>query len=44
MADEHEQAALLKRLIADGHDIAEFTVASHDLEDLFLQITKGIVQ
>ena len=44
VADEHEQAVLLRRLINEGADIAEFTVASHDLEDLFLQITKGIVQ
>ncbi len=44
VADEHEQASLLRRLVGEGADIAEFTVASHDLEDLFLQITKGIVQ
>ena len=44
VADEHEQAALLRRLVGEGADIAEFTVASHDLEDLFLQITKGVVQ
>lgn len=44
VADEAEQAALLQRLVADGRQVTEFTVGSHDLEDLFLQITEGIVQ
>ncbi len=43
-ADESEQAALLRRLITEGQDVAEFTVVSQDLEDLFLRITEGIVQ
>ena len=47
VADEAEQAALLKRLMAedgDGREVMEFKVVTHDLEDLFLQITEGIVQ
>ena len=44
VADEIEQATLLRRLVSEGRDVAEFTVASHDLEDLFLRITEGIVQ
>jgi len=44
VADEGEQAALLKRLLAEDREITEFTLNRHDLEDLFLQITEGIVQ
>jgi ABC-2 type transport system ATP-binding protein len=44
VANEAEQAALLKRLVAEGRDIVEFKILTHDLEDLFLQITEGIVQ
>lgn len=44
VADDAEQSALLRRLLDDGLDILEFTTARHDLEDLFLRITKGIVQ
>ena len=44
VADEAEQAALLKRLIGEGREVVEFTVDTHDLEDLFLQITNGVVQ
>ncbi|MCP5031461.1 MAG: ABC transporter ATP-binding protein [Actinomycetia bacterium] len=44
VADEGEQANLLKRLISEGQEVTEFTVKTHDLEDLFLQITEGIVQ
>lgn len=44
VADEAEQAALLLRLVGEGREVVEFTVNSHDLEDLFLQITEGIVQ
>ena len=44
VADEAEQAALLRRLIGEGRDIVEFSVAAHDLEALFLQITEGVVQ
>lgn len=44
VADDAEQSALLRRLLDEGRDILEFTTARHDLEDLFLRITKGIVQ
>lgn len=47
-ADESDQAQLLRRLVTaeneDGKQIAEFTLVSQDLEDIFLQITQGIVQ
>ncbi|MEM8922849.1 MAG: ABC transporter ATP-binding protein [Actinomycetota bacterium] len=44
VADEADQAALLRGLMTEGRDVVEFAVASHDLEDLFLQITEGVVQ
>ena len=44
VADETEQADLLRRLVDEGRPVVEFTVNSHDLEDLFLQITEGVVQ
>jgi len=44
VADDAEQSALLRRLLDEGRDVLEFTSARHDLEDLFLRITKGIVQ
>ena len=44
VSDEVNQAQLLKRLIDEGREVAEFTVVVHDLEDLFLRITEGIVQ
>jgi len=44
VADEAEQAALLRRLVDDGLDVAEFTLDRQGLEELFLQITKGVVQ
>lgn len=43
-ADEVEQAALLQRLVGEGREVVEFTVESHDLEDLFLKLTEGVVQ
>ncbi len=43
-ADEAEQAALLRRLVSEGREVVEFKLIKQDLEDLFLQITKGIVQ
>jgi hypothetical protein len=43
-AAEIEQSAPLKRLVGEGRDVVEFTVETHDLEDLFLRITEGIVQ
>lgn len=44
VADESEQAALLRRLITEGRDVVEFSVGTEDLEDLFLKITEGVVQ
>ena len=40
-----DQQALLRRLVVEGNKpILQFTSTAHDLEDLFLQITEGIVQ
>jgi ABC-2 type transport system ATP-binding protein len=40
-----EQTALLKRLVADDErEVVEFVQLGGDLEDLFLRITKGVVQ
>jgi ABC-2 type transport system ATP-binding protein len=44
VADDTEQARLLRDLLAEGHDVLEFRQEGGDLEDLFLSITKGIVQ
>lgn len=44
VSDDADQAALLRRLLDEGKEVVEFKTASHDLEDLFLQITEGIVQ
>jgi ABC-2 type transport system ATP-binding protein len=44
VADEGEQAALLRRLIEEGREVTELRVETHDLEDLFLRITEGVVQ
>jgi ABC-2 type transport system ATP-binding protein len=45
VADTPSQAALVRSLIVDeGRDIVEVIEESGGLEDLFLQITKGIVQ
>ncbi len=44
VADEAEQAALLRRLVDEGMEVAEFTLEQHGLEEMFLQITEGIVQ
>lgn len=44
VTDEADQAQLLRRLVTEGRDVVEFSVDTHDLEDLFLQITQGIVQ
>lgn len=44
VADEAEQVELLRRLVSEGRDVAEFTLEEHDLEQLFLKITEGIVQ
>jgi ABC-2 type transport system ATP-binding protein len=44
VADDTEQARLLRDLLAEGLDIVEFRQDGGDLEDLFLAITKGVVQ
>ena len=44
VADEVEQARLLRDLLAEGLDVVEFRQEGGDLEDLFLAITKGVVQ
>lgn len=44
VADEADQAALVARLVAEGREVVECRSASHDLEELFLTLTKGIVQ
>jgi len=43
-ADDAEQARLLRDLLAEGLDVLEFRQDGGDLEDLFLAITKGVVQ
>jgi ABC-2 type transport system ATP-binding protein len=37
------QAALLKRLIEDGHPLASFAETAMDLEDVFMKVTTGKV-
>jgi ABC-2 type transport system ATP-binding protein len=44
VADDAEQAQLLRDLVAEGLDILEFRHDGGDLEDLFMAITKGTVQ
>ncbi|MBW3645456.1 MAG: ABC transporter ATP-binding protein [Actinobacteria bacterium] len=44
VGSEEEQQALLARLVADGLPVVEFTETSSGLEDLFLRVTKGVVQ
>jgi ABC-2 type transport system ATP-binding protein len=44
VADEAEQARVLRDLVAEGHDVVEYRQDGGDLEDLFLAITKGVVQ
>lgn len=42
---DDDQQALLRRLVLEGdRPILQFSSTSHDLEDLFLKITEGIVQ
>jgi ABC-2 type transport system ATP-binding protein len=43
VADEAEQARVLRDLVAEGHDVIEYRQDGGDLEDLFLAITKGVV-
>jgi ABC-2 type transport system ATP-binding protein len=44
VADEAEQLALLRSLVAEGQDVLEFSEVGHGLEDLFMTITTGEVQ
>ncbi|HZA79253.1 MAG TPA: ABC transporter ATP-binding protein [Acidimicrobiales bacterium] len=44
VADDAEQAELLRRLVAEGEPVLEFTEVGHGLEDLFMTITTGEVQ
>jgi ABC-2 type transport system ATP-binding protein len=44
VADDAEQAALLKRLVDEDEPVVEFAQTGGGLEDLFLAITKGAVQ
>ena len=42
--DEAGMGALLARLVAAGVPVTRFAEQSSDLEDIFMQVTKGIVQ
>ncbi|MGH9187149.1 MAG: ABC transporter ATP-binding protein [Acidimicrobiales bacterium] len=42
--DEAAQVELLRRLVSDGEPVVEFTPTGDGLEELFLAITKGVVQ
>jgi ABC-2 type transport system ATP-binding protein len=44
VADDAEQARVLRDLLADGLDVVEYRQTGGDLEDLFLAITEGAVQ
>jgi ABC-2 type transport system ATP-binding protein len=44
VANDAEQAALLRRLLDEGQQVVEFTQTGDGLEDLFLTITRGVVQ
>ena len=44
VADDAEQARVLRDLLAEGVDVLEFRQDGGDLEDLFLAITQGVVQ
>jgi ABC-2 type transport system ATP-binding protein len=39
-----DQAALVRELIVEGFEIAEVTARTKSLEDVFLQVTEGLVQ
>jgi ABC-2 type transport system ATP-binding protein len=43
-SDEEQQALLRKLIVDDERPVLEFTTVDKNLEDLFLQITQGIVQ
>ena len=42
--DEHGMGDLLTLLVSNGVIVSRFTEQSSDLEDIFMQVTKGIVQ
>lgn len=42
--DETQQATLLRTLVIEGATILEFSPRSRSLEDVFLQVTQGLVQ
>jgi ABC-2 type transport system ATP-binding protein len=42
--DEHGQATLLREMVLAGFAIAEFASHRKTLEDVFMQVTKGVVQ
>lgn len=42
--DVHSQSRLLRELFESGWEVAEFTARAKSLEDVFLQVTEGIVQ
>ncbi len=44
IGDVSHQAALLRELVVAGFEIAEITARSKSLEDVFLQVTEGLVQ
>jgi ABC-2 type transport system ATP-binding protein len=44
VADDVEQARVLRDLLAEGLDVVEYRQTGGDLEDLFLAITEGAVQ
>lgn len=44
VGDMHEQAALVGWLVAEGYEVAEVMAHKKSLEDVFLQVTEGLVQ
>lgn len=42
--DVASQAKLVKQLVVSGYEIAEVTARTKSLEDVFLQVTQGLVQ
>jgi len=42
--DVASQATLVKQLVISGYEIAEVTARTKSLEDVFLQVTQGLVQ
>jgi ABC-2 type transport system ATP-binding protein len=44
VASEEEQQALLARLVGEGLPIVEFAETGAGLEDLFMKVTRGVVQ